>query len=164
MQLQDTLIVEVDTDAIWEIVAHRFADVGEWSSAVVSSGPNPDAATPEGAVVGGRVCEVPGIGSLNETFTSYSEQDKQFTFRATGMPSFITLAQNTVTVRSLGPDRSEVGLDIQMETNAIGKVMGPMFRIRLKSTLDSFLTELKAYAEKGEISAKKRKQLTKAAL
>lgn len=163
MQLQKAITVNATADDVWEIVAHRFERVGEWSSAVVSSGPNPDAATPEGALVGGRVCDVPGIGDLKETFTAYSEEKKRFTFVVTGMPSFITLAQNTVEVRAISGGRSEVSLNIQMETNAIGKVMGPMFRIRLKSTLDGFLTELKDYAETGALSAKKRKQLAKAA-
>jgi len=54
-------------------------------------------------------------------------------------------------------------LHIQMETNAIGKLMGPMFAIKLKATLNTFLEELKAYIEDGEVSAKKRKQLAKAA-
>lgn len=163
MQLQDSITINASADDVWEIVAHQFERVGEWSSAVVSSAVNTAATAPEGAHVGGRVCEVPGIGDLKETFTAYSEQDKQFTFVVTGMPSFITLAQNTVTVRPVSASASELSLNIQMETNAIGKVMGPMFRIRLKSTLDGFLTELKAYAETGAISNKKRKQLAKAA-
>ncbi len=163
MELKKAISIKVDADKVWEIVAHDFANVGLWSSAVVSSGPNPDATTPDGATVGGRVCDVPGIGDLKETFTKYSEKNKQFTFVVTGMPSFITLAQNTVRVRSVGPGSSEVSLHIQMETSAVGKIMGPMFSIKLKSTLNSFLDELKAYAESGEVSNKKRKQLAKAA-
>lgn len=163
MELKKTLRIDRNTDDVWAIVAHQFERVGEWSSAVVSSGANPEATAPEGAHVGGRVCDVPGIGDLKETFTAYSEADRKFTFRVTGMPSFITLAQNTVSVRPAGIDASDVSLDIRMETNTIGKVMGPMFKIRLQSTLDTFLNELKVYAETGEISKKKQKQLAKAA-
>ena len=163
MQLKNNITINADTDKVWGIVAHDFERVGEWSSAVVSSGPNPGAIAPEGALVGGRVCDVPGIGDLKETFTAYDEAGKQFTFEVTGMPSFITLAKNTVNVRSLGQNKSEVSLNIQMETNAIGKVMGPMFKVKLTNTLNSFLDELKGYAESGQISKKKQKQLAKAA-
>lgn len=163
MQLQKTLRVNRDADHVWGIVAHEFEKVGEWSSGVVSSGENTEAVAPEGAHVGGRVCDVPGIGDLKETFTAYSEQNKQFTFEVTGMPSFITKAQNTVTVKPVGANASEVSLNILMETNAIGKIMGPMFKIRLTSTLNTFLDELKDYAEHGKVSAKKQKQLAKAA-
>ncbi len=163
MQLKNTVAVNADADRLWSIVAHDFDKVGEWSSAVASSGPNPDAPTPDGALVGGRVCDVPGFGDLKETFTAYDESRKQFTFRVTGMPSFITLAQNTVAVRPTGNNKSEVSLNIQMETNAIGKVMGPMFKVKLRNTINLFLEELKVYAESGQISKKKQKQLAKAA-
>ena len=163
MKIQKSTIINAPVDQVWAVVAHDFENVGAWSSAVVSSGANPDAATPEGATVGGRVCDVPGIGDLKETFTSYSEADKDFTFQVTGMPSFITLAQNHVTVRPAGKNRSEVSLDITMETNAIGKVMGPMFAVRVRGTINTFLAELADYVERGEVSKKKAKQLAKLA-
>ena len=161
MQFQKSIEVDVDAERLWDIVAHDFDRVGEWSSAVQSSGVNPDATVPEGATVGGRVCAT-DFGDLKETFTAYDEADRTFTFQVTGMPSFITLAQNTVEVRPLGSERSSVSLNIRMETNTVGKVMGPMFAIKLKNTLDSFLTELKAFAERGELSSRKQKQLAKA--
>ena len=162
MQFQKSIRIDADTDTVWDVVAHQFDAVGEWSSAVQSSGPNPEASTPEGATVGGRVCAT-DFGDLKETFTAYSEENKRFTFEVTGMPSFITKAQNTVTVKPAGANASEVSLNILMETNAIGKIMAPMFKIRLTSTLNTFLDELKDYAESGTVSAKKQKQLAKAA-
>ncbi|MEM7338083.1 MAG: SRPBCC family protein [Actinomycetota bacterium] len=161
MQFQKSIIINADADTVWGVVAHEFDRVGEWSSAVQSSGINAEAPVPEGATVGGRVCAT-DFGDLKETFTAYDEAKKQFTFRVTGMPSFITLAQNTVRVQPRGAG-SEVSLNIQMETNAIGKVMGPMFAIKLKNTLNTFLDELKDYVETGSLSSRKTKQLAKAA-
>ena len=160
MQFQKSIQIDADADRVWQIVAHEFDRVGEWSSAVQSSGVNEEAAVPEGATVGGRVC-VTDFGDLTETFTAYDEQNRTFTFQVTGMPSFITLAQNTVEVNPTGPNRSEVSLNIRMETNSVGKVMGPMFAIKLKNTLNTFLGELKAFAEQGELSSRKQKQLAK---
>lgn len=162
MEFRKNISINASADKVWEIVAHEFDRVGAWSSAVASSSPNLDAAVPDGAVVGGRVCATPGFGDLTETFTKYSEENKQFTFVVTGMPSFITLAQNTVQVRPTGSDAADVSLHIQMETNAVGRLMGPMFAIKLKATLNTFLDELKAYIERDEVSSKKRKQLAKA--
>ena len=62
MKIQKSTIINASVDDVWAVVAHDFEKVGLWSSAVVSSGVNPDAAAPEGATVGGRVCDVPGIG------------------------------------------------------------------------------------------------------
>ena len=163
MQFQKSTIINAPVDRVWSVVAHGFDKVGEWSSAVADSGPNLDADVPEGATVGGRVCATPGFGDLTETFTAYSEADTEFTFQATGLPSFVTLAQNHVTVRPAGTNRSEVTLDITMETNAVGKVMGPMFAIKLKQTLNTYLVELTNYVERGEVSKKKAKQLAKLA-
>ena len=36
MQFQKTVRVDADSDRVWEVVAHDFANVGEWSSAVQS--------------------------------------------------------------------------------------------------------------------------------
>jgi carbon monoxide dehydrogenase subunit G len=162
MQFQKTVRINADSDRVWEVVAHDFANVGEWSSAVQSSGPNLEADIPEGAEVGGRVCAT-DFGDLKETFTHYDETGKTFTFEVTGMPSFITLARNRVVVTPAGPSSTDVSLNITMETNTIGKVMGPMFAIKLKATLNGFLDELKAYLEAGELSKRKQKQLAKAA-
>ncbi|MEM9468176.1 MAG: SRPBCC family protein [Actinomycetota bacterium] len=163
MQFQKSTIIDAPVERVWAEVAHNFAEVGQWSSAVADSGPNPDARVPEGATVGGRVCATPGFGDLKETFTQYSEADTEFTFQVSGMPSFITLAQNHVTVRPAGRDRSEVTLNITLETNAVGKIMGPMFAVKLRQTLNTYLVELTNYIERGEVSKKKAKQLAKLA-
>ena len=162
MQFQKSTIIDAPVEKVWSVVAHDFDKVGEWSSAVADSGPNLDAQVPDGATVGGRVCAT-SFGDLKETFTQYSEADTEFTFQVTGMPSFVTLAQNHVTVRPAGAGRTEVALDITMETNAIGKVMGPMFAIKLKQALNTFLEELTNYVERGEVSKKKARQLAKLA-
>lgn len=163
MEFKKNIEIDASADRVWEVVAREFDRVGAWSSAVESSGPNVKAAIPEGATVGGRICATPGFGDLEETFTDYSEENKQFTFVVTGMPSFISLAQNTVRVRPTGNSTADVSLHIQMETNTIGKLMGPMFSIKLKATLETFLDELKVFVEQGQVSSKKRKQLAKAA-
>jgi len=163
MEFTKHLNINASTNRVWEVVAHDFDGVGMWSSGVASSGPNIDAAVPDGATVGGRICATPGFGNLEETFTEYSEEDKQFTFVVSGMPSFITLAQSTVRVQATDSESASVSLHVQMETNALGTVMGPMFAIKLKTTLNTFLDELKVYIENDEVSSKKRKQLATAA-
>ncbi len=163
MEFKKSLNIKATADRVWEVVAHDFDGVGMWSSGVASSGPNIDASVPDGATVGGRICATPGFGDLKETFTEYSEENKQFRFVVSGMPSFITLAQNTVQVQATGLESASVSLHIQMETNTLGRVMGPMFAIKLKTTLNTFLDELKVYIENDEVSSKKRKQLAKAA-
>jgi hypothetical protein len=161
MEFKKKVDIDASADRVWRVVAHQFDSVGTWSSAVSSSVARHDVEIPDGATVGGRVCTTMGFGDIEETFTKYSEQNKQFTFAVTGMPAFITLAQNTVRVRPTGAQRAEVSLHMQMETTTVGKVMGPAFSIKSKATLNTFLDELRHFVESEELSAKKRKQLSK---
>ncbi|MFT7475178.1 MAG: hypothetical protein ACI81L_002115 [Verrucomicrobiales bacterium] len=163
MEFKKKIGIQASTDRVWQVVAHEFDSVGTWSSAIASSAANHDVAVPEGATVGGRVCATSGFGEIEETFTKYSESNKQFTFAITGMPLFISLAQKTIRVRPTGAQFAEVSMHIQMETTAVGKVIGPVFTIKLKATLNTFLEELKNFVENEEISSKKRKQLSRAA-
>jgi hypothetical protein len=162
MKFQMSKVIEAPVDQVWQVVAHEFGDVGKWSSAVAASRPS-DGAGPDDAPVSGRVCATPGFGDLDETITNYSEKNRELTFEVHGMPSFVTLARNHTTVRPAGAGRSEVSLTVTMETNTIGKVMGPMFAIKVKSTISTFLDELADLIENGEVSKKKTKQLAKAA-
>lgn len=162
MQFTMSKIIEAPADQVWKVVAHEFSDIGSWSSAVASSR-QADVTAPDGAPVGGRVCTTPGFGDLDETITHYSEENRELTFEVSGMPSFVTLARNHATVRPVGADRSEITFAATIETNAIGKIMGPMFSLKLKSTLSTLLDELADYVEDGQVSKKKAKQLAKAA-
>jgi hypothetical protein len=162
MEFTLSKIIEGPVDQVWQTVAHEFADISTWSSAVAAS-TAAEVVPLEGVPVGGRVCSVPGFGDLTETITSYSEADTSLGFEVTGMPSFVTLARNNLQVRPLGANRSEVTAQIRMETNVIGKAMGPMFALKLKKTLRTLLDELAEYVENGSVSRKKAKQLAKAA-
>lgn len=162
MKFTKSVEIAAPAEQVWEVLAHDFENIGSWSSAVMSSAPNTAASVPDGADVGGRVCSTT-LGDFKETFVSFSESDMSYAFEVEGMPSFVTLARNTTKVEPVGRDRSRVTLSIEMQTNAVGKVMGPAFAIKLKSTLSTLLDEMQDYVESGELSSRKRRQLAKAA-
>jgi carbon monoxide dehydrogenase subunit G len=161
MQFTKTKMINAPVDQVWQVLAHEFSEVGSWSSAVASSLPA-EGDGPGDAPISGRVCSTPGFGDLDETITHYSEKDRELTFEVSGMPSFVTLARNETTVRPVGSDRSEVTFRTTMETNTVGKIMGPMFALKIESTLSTLLDELATFVEHGEVSTKKAKQLAKA--
>jgi Polyketide cyclase / dehydrase and lipid transport len=161
MQFTKSKVISAPVERVWQVLAHEFSEVGSWSSAVASSLPA-EGDGPDGSPVGGRICSTPGFGDLEETITHYSEDDRELTFEVSGMPSFVTFARNETTVRPVGVDRSEVTFRTTMETNTVGKVMGPMFALRIKSTLSTLLDELAVFVEQGDVSTKKAKQLAKA--
>lgn len=156
MKFQNTLHINASADKIWSIVAHDFANIGRWASSIVSSGINPEAAIPDGADVGGRICHAPGFGDIKETFLHYDEGEKTFTYFAEGGPFFMKSAHNTWTVIPENDASAHVTFAAEM-------VMYPPFnwlmaipmRMQINRIIKNTTEELKHYIEKGEIHPRK---------
>ena len=158
-------VVNVSADRLWSILADDFDKIGEWARGVDSSGPNTDAAVPEGASVGGRVCEAPGFGSINESFTSFDPAERSYAFEATAskIPSFVRNLTNHTSVKSLGEEQSEVRLRITADTPGVrGALVKPLMSRKFGQAIDATLEDLKIFAESGKISSEKSKALAKA--
>ena len=165
IEISKNAIINVSADRLWSILADDFDKIGEWARGVDSSGPNTDAAVPEGASVGGRVCQVPGFGAINETFTSFDPVERSYAFKATAskIPSFVRNLTNHTLVKSLGPEQSEVQLRITADTSGVrGALVKPMMTRKFSRAIDGVLEDLKIFAESGKISSEKSKALAKA--
>lgn len=165
IEITKNAIVNVSADRLWSILADDFDKIGEWARGVDSSAPNTDAAVPEGASVGGRVCQAPGFGAINETFTSFDPVERSYAFEATAskIPSFVRNITNHTWVKPLGPEQSEVQLRITADTLGVrGALVKPMMTRKFSRGLDGSLEDLKIFAESGKISSEKSKALAKA--
>jgi len=165
IEVTKNAIVNVSADRLWSILADDFDKIGEWARGVDSSGPNTDAAVPDGASVGGRVCQAPGFGAINETFTSFDPDERSFAFEATAskIPSFVRNLTNHTSVKSLGPDRSEVQLRLTADTLGVrGALVKPVMNRKFSQAIDVVIEDLKIFAESGQISGEKTKALAKA--
>ena len=165
MEISKSAVVNVSAERLWSIMADDFDKVGEWARGVDSSGPNTDAAVPEGASVGGRVCQAPGFGAINETFTSFDPVERSYAFEATAskIPSFVRNLTNHTLVKPLGPEQSEVQLRITADTPGVrGALVKPVLSRKFSKGLDTVLEDLTIFAESGKISSEKTKALAKA--
>ena len=165
IEINKNTVVNVSADRLWSILADDFDKVGEWARGVDSSGPNTKAAAPEGASVGGRVCQAPGFGAITETFTSYEPAQHSYAFEATAskLPSSVRNLTNHTSVKSLGPQQSEVQLTITADlTGFRGALVKPIMTWNFSRALDGALEDLKVFAESGKISSEKTKALAKA--
>ena len=166
MEVTKNAIINVSADRLWSILGDDFDKVGEWARGVDSSGPNTDAAVPEGANVGGRVCQAPGFGAIKETFTSFDPVEHSYAFEATAskIPSFVRNLTNHTVVKSLGPEQSEVQLRITADTPGVrGALVKAMMTRKFSRGLDEILEDLKIFAESGQISSEKSEAMAKAA-
>jgi hypothetical protein len=165
IEISKNAIVNVSADRLWSILANDFDKIGEWASGVDSSGPNTDAVVPEGASVGGRICQVPGFGAVNEAFTSFNPVERSFSFEATAseIPSFVRNLTNNTVVKSLGPERSEVQIRTTADIEGVqGAQAEPELTRQFSQGIDGALEDLKIFAESGKISSQKSNALANA--
>jgi len=80
MKFSKDITINVPAKKVWDILGHKFADVGHWSRLVSKSVINNDASKVNNSPVGGRLCET-SIGKISEEFTAYDEEGMTFSFK-----------------------------------------------------------------------------------
>ncbi|MEM8862159.1 MAG: SRPBCC family protein [Chloroflexota bacterium] len=157
MKLSSILKINAPADRVWQVIAHDFANISHWASGVPKSTVNVSAAALDGATVGGRTCDVPGFGKVNETFTAYNEAAKSFTYEAEGGPFFLRSAHNSWQVSPLNEHETEVSLAAELVLMPVFRtLMAPILRRQLNKIVAETTEELKYYVETGEIHPRKR--------
>jgi hypothetical protein len=147
-----TTSINATADAVWEELDSHFLDISKWAGGVKSSVANP--ATPmgfNGSTHGGRICDVDGIGPTDERITNFDADTRTLTYsiRAEGLPFFVEGLQNTWTVRSDGPDRSVVDVEIVGTTKGIvGKLAAFPFGRMLGKGAAGLPADLKNHLER----------------
>ncbi len=157
--------IDTDADELFRSLTTNFADVSSWASGIDSSDVNPKFAEVADGVPGGRICQVPGFGFIDEQLVRYDPSSRTFAYTADAekIPGFVQNLKNTWTISSAGSG-STVTLNLTADvTGPIGAVMKPMMRRKFDKTLDSVGVDLKTYAETGRVSPQKSKELAKAA-
>ena len=164
LEISKKATINVSADRLWSILADDFDKIGEWARTVDSSAPNTSAEIPEGATVGGRVCQAPGFGAINETFTQFDPEQRTYAFKATAskIPSFVNNLTNHTAVKEVGPDRAEVHLRITADTDGLrGAMIKPMMTRKFNGAIDNLLEDITIFAESGQVSSQKKKALAK---
>ena len=158
------MIMEAPAERVWEIVAHRFADVGQWATAIPVSRPSSEPARDPGSPVAGRVCET-GVSlfpEVEETIVDYDEAGRRLTYRGAGLPAFIAEARNRWSVVPVDDQRTSVRLDATVETRGLlGRLLTVPFRFWAARSGRMMLADLKHYAEHDTPSPRKHRQLAK---
>ena len=160
MDVKRQLTVNASAEKLWQILGEDYDRVGEWTSEIPSSAPNPDLPTGQG-----RVCKTDGFGDAKETITKFDETRRELAYVAEieKMPFFVKEMGNSWRIESRGQNKSVVHMHLQ------GKLM-PVFSQLMSGTMakqmgksaDIILEELKYYAETGKIHPRKQKQTAKA--
>jgi Polyketide cyclase / dehydrase and lipid transport len=151
IHLNNQMTISAPAQKVWRVLAHEFASIGQWVSAIPHSQAVTDVPAPDGAEVAGRVCAtaVPGFAAVREQFTSYDEQAMRFAYQATeGRPFFIKRAENHLAVRSLGPETSIVESRAELDVSLFpGVFLAPLLKLLTGRVAAQFFEELKYYVE-----------------
>jgi hypothetical protein len=157
------IIVNAPADAVCAVVGRQFDRIGEWATAIPASAPVPaPVADPSPAPVAGRVCET-GIALLpriTEMIVEYDDTARTVTYRAEGMPAYVTAAQNTWTVIPLDEWRSRVTLRARFDTRGLlGWLARWLILAQVRRTSRYLADDLRHYVEHGTPSPRKQRQL-----
>lgn len=150
------LLIETEIDApaerVWELLAHKFADIASWSSTVSASRElNPDEIAPRfdvaaSAPVVGRET-TSKAGTFQEIIVEYSEVDRMLFFDTDGLPRIMTTGTDRQRVTELGPGRSKVSFDVTMEARFPARLAMPLLKTRMRKTFSLVQDELRIAAE-----------------
>ncbi|MEL6892936.1 MAG: SRPBCC family protein [Actinomycetota bacterium] len=157
--------VDADPDQLFTKLTTEFTEVSSWVTGITQSSPNPKYGPKVDGVAGGRVCQVDGFGTIDEELVQYEPARRQFAYTAEAekIPGFVKELRNQWTISPAPGDRSAVTLRLTADViGPLGAIMKPMMRRKFDKTLDAIGDDLRAYAERGTISAAKAKELASA--
>jgi carbon monoxide dehydrogenase subunit G len=180
-ELSIEFVVAAPADAVWDVLGPRFERIGEWATAIPAStalSPAAETGTAEaatglpagqiigGAPVAGRVCTtgVRLVPRVTETLVAYDEANRTLTYEGSGMPAFVTAARNTWTVTALDEGNCRVTIRAQLVTRGLLGHLGRWAILTQTRRTSRYLADdLRHYAETGRPSARKQRQLRRAA-
>ncbi len=156
-------VINVSADSLWAIL-RQFDKVGEWTSTLKHSEGTGEVKH-EGATCNERICET-NIGKGNtvrEELRMFNDKEKQLAYELTeGAPGFVKLATNHWVVEEAGPNQSTVTMNVTMHLSKfMGFLLGKSITKTMTKNVQIVLSELKTYAETGEVSETKKKQIAK---
>lgn len=159
--------IEINTPSAkaWDIIGPNFVNIADWGRGVNKSWKNDDVSTSiEGVPVGGRFCDLGGFGIADEKIIHYSEQQMEISWSAkiSKMPGFVKNLQNALVVEPITVNTCRVTTNITADLTGIGGYfMGGMIKKNMNKLVKGFVKDWKTYAETGEVSETKKRELVK---
>lgn len=158
--------INASSDKVWEILGPNFLSISEWGTGILSSVNNPEANIKfENAPAGGRFCEVEGFGKFEELILHYSDDAKEITWNADSLkiPGFVKGLQNAFKIEGVSDEKCRISSNLTADLKGImGALLGGKVKGNFEKTIEIFLTDIKIYAETGEVSPRKKRELKKA--
>ncbi|MEM7339770.1 MAG: SRPBCC family protein [Actinomycetota bacterium] len=141
--------INAPADVVWRWLGPEFANIDTWSSFVKTSIPltahDAPATVAPAAPVAGR--ETTTKATLREFITAYSDAERRLTFDAAGLPPIVRRGRNVQSVRDNGDGTSTLVFEIDFDFRGPFKVLGPIMRRRMATSLGGVQDDLRSHAE-----------------
>jgi len=154
MKFSKDITINAPAKKVWDILGHKFADVGQWSRLVSQSVINNDASKVNNSPVGGRLCET-SIGKISEEFTAYDEEGMTFSFKGVITSKVFSNVISTNAVTAIDKNTSKVTVTPDVDLKALGILMYPLIKMNLGKLIKQGLIDLKYFAENDKPSPEK---------
>ena len=156
--VEKEMVINVPASELWEMVGPGFVEVYKWASNVdhaEGKGNSPF----DGAVCSERFCDVnvKGFSKISEKLTNYNQDKMNLAYVVnTGMPGFVTHAENDWTVVPVDGNTSKLVMKANFQMKGLmGAMMKGIMKKKMNETLQIILNDAKVYAETGNVSENK---------
>jgi len=154
MKFSKDITINTPAEKVWDILGHKFADVGQWSRSISKSVVNTNAPKVNNSPVGGRLCET-SIGKISEEFTAYDEEKMTFSFKGVITSKMFSNVISTNTVTAIDENTSKVTVTPNIDLKTFGILMYPLIKMNLSKLINEVLIDLKYFAENDKPSPEK---------
>lgn len=157
MQVHIETEINAPAEHVWQILAHQFADMADWTSTLSESRAIGRSELPEGLTIAAHA-PVPARETTSsfakaiEVISDYSEEEMELTFVAANLPPILSSAANTQRVISQGDDKCLITFDMNIGLRGIFKIMAPFLNRRFQKTMSGVQNDLKVFVETGQVA------------
>ncbi len=165
LNIKESIEVKMDASKTWEIIGPNFLNISDWGRGVLKSWENESASKNfENAPAGGRYCEVEGFGRLEEKIIHYNSGKYEISWSAMGekLPNFVSDLQNEIKVEEIDENTCKITSNLSANLSGLmGFLLGFMLKKNFSKLIHGFLNDWKTYAETGEVSETKKREIEK---
>jgi len=167
LDIIQSLEIKTNAEKAWEIIGPNFINIGDWGRGIYKSWKNEDAAQDfSDAPSGGRFCDVAGFGKFDERIIHFDATKYEISWSAMGekLPKFISDLQNELKVEAIDKTSCRITTHITANLSGLkGLLFGSVIKKNFSKTINGFLKDWKAYAETGQVSEAKQREIDRSA-
>ena len=162
MEFKREIIINKSIEDVWEILANRFGSACQWASGINHSNAFGTPELPD-APANNRACDTTS-GNVKEVITKFNSDIHELEYQVLeSFPFFVELGKNNWRLHEKG-NHTKVKMHMTIVTKGLfGMIMSPLMKIQIDKVANNVMNDLKHYAETGNPSPMKIKELEKLA-